>query len=336
MSEKLQYVPQNNSTFKVFAGFQNYKRVEIEPRSLTVFWTYPIYATKLKFFITENEDEYRVYVHGNLWKTVVYSDWTQTIGLSTLFLNAPITLTSFFLANSLDIPRPFKRIRSLMQPTSSTVLAKLTAMLMRQGRKVYVNRVLTTSLVQLVHSSHFGDIFSYTRTHWRVLYQILTTIRFHLKTLYSASFTQSKVDYHIEWNEFNYQDSTTSVKSSSPINIFSHSFCSFLYTHTPLFSFLIKKVSKLQWKHSRGKSGRYSIKWKYIPIYKRVIVLLRWLVNDIQFQTHHNFKDRLYNSLKNLWFSPSAHLIIQFRQFVHKYVFQRCKNNLLRKLHSEV
>lgn len=336
MSENRQHTSHSNSTFRVFSGFQNYERIETESHALMIFWTQPIYTTKLKFFITENEDEYRVYVHGNLWKTIVYSDWTQTLGLNTLLLNAPITLTSFFLANSLDIPRPFKRIRSLMQPTSSTILAKLTAMLMRRGRKVYINRILTTSLVQLVYSSNFSDTFSYTRTHWRVLYQILTTVQFHLKTLYSMNYTQASINSHVEWNEFESQDSTSLMKSSSPTNIFSHSFCNFLYTHTPLFSFLIKKVSKLQWKHSRGKSGRYTIKWKYIPIYKRVIVLLRWLVNDIQFQTHHNFKDRLHNSLKNLWFFPSLHLIIQFRQFVHKYVFQRCKNNLLRKLHSEV
>lgn len=336
MSENRQPTPQTSTLFRVFAGFQNYERLETQSHALIPLWTNCIYTTKLKFFATENEDEYRAYVHGNLWKTIVYSDVTQTLGLQILLLNAPITLTSFFLTNSLDIPRPFKRIRSLMQPTTTTILSKLAAMLLRHGRKAYVGKALTGSLIRLVHAPSFSDNFNYTRAHWRIFYQIFTTLRFYMTSLRSTDYTRFNAGCSMELNEFDQQTLTPFWKYSSPLNVYSNSFFHFLHDYTPIFSFLIKKVSKLQWKHSRGKSGRYTIKWKYIPLYKRVIVLLRWLVNDVQFQTHYNFTDRLYNSLRNLWFFPSSHLIIQFRQFVHKYVFQRCKNSLLKKLHSEV
>ena len=69
--------------------------------------------------------------------------------------NTTTTLTSFFLANSLDIPRTFKRIRSLMQPTSSTILTKLSAILMRHGRKASISQSLTKALVQLTYSRVF-------------------------------------------------------------------------------------------------------------------------------------------------------------------------------------
>ena len=335
MSENRQDMPQISTLFRVFAGFQNYERLETQSHALIPFWTNRVYTTKLKFFPTENEDEYRTYLHGNLWKTIVYSDVTQTLGLHILLLNAPITLTSFFLANSLDIPQSFKRIRSLMKPTTTTILAKLATMLLRQGRKTYVNKTLTGSLIRLVHSQSFSDHFNYTRAHWRTFYQIFTALRFYLTSLHSTNYTLYHTNCSTEANEFYRQTTTSFCRHSLSLNVYSHSFFHFLHSYTPIFSFLIKKVSKLQWKHSRGKSGRYTIKWKYVPLYKRMITLLRWLVNDIQFQTHHNFTDRLYNSLRTLWFFPSSHLIIQFRQFVHKYVFQRCKNSLLRKLHSE-
>ena len=48
-----------------------------------------------------------------------------------------------------------------------------------------------------------------------------------------------------------------------------------LEKHIPLFSFYVKKVDKLKRKHSRGKSGKYSIIWKYIPRYKRMLTTLR-------------------------------------------------------------
>jgi hypothetical protein len=48
-----------------------------------------------------------------------------------------------------------------------------------------------------------------------------------------------------------------------------------LTEYVPLFSFYVKRVDKLKRKHSRGKSGKYSIVWKYIPKYKRLLTTLR-------------------------------------------------------------
>ena len=266
----------------------------------------------------------------------MYSDWTRCLQTHTFSISTSLTLTTFFLANSLDIPRPFKRIRSLMTPTSTTIFTKFASMLMRHGRKTLIIKSLTRSLIHILNSNSFRDANKYTSLNWRLLYQIFTSWKISHSFVVKQRISVSELLKDVEISEFDDQHSTALTRHSTPIHVFSNLLPAWLAQYKPIFSFYIKKVSKLKWKHSRGKSGRYNIKWKYIPPYKRLIAVLRWLVNDVQFQNHHDFYDRLLTSLKNLCFNPSSHLIIQFRRFVHKYVFQRCKNTLLLKFHSEV
>lgn len=320
--------------FRLFAGFQDYESFEVLPYA-SLLWRQDIYVQELKFLSLESEDEYRPYFQSNRWKTVVYSEWTRSLNVDVFLTTTSITLTSFFLLNSLDIPKSFKRIRSLMRPTSSTVLSKFSAMLTKHGRKPYILRTLSSTLIRLARLKPLYDTGEYFYLNWLSLYQVFTTLKL-VNPLPNEPFSVFlKRSLHVELSEWHDQYSSSVEKQSFNHNVYAHQFLNALKDYIPLFGFFIKKVSKLQWKHSRGKSGRYLIKWKYIPVYKRLITLLRWLVSDVQFQNHHNFYDRLYTSLKNLWFHPSSHLIIQFRRFVHKYVFQRCRNTLLIKLHAE-
>ena len=320
----------------MFAGLQNYECIETESYA-NIFWDQHLYSTKLKFFMLEEEEEdYQTYFQGSRDKVVTYADWTRCLRMNTFSNSATLTLTTFFLSNSLDIPQSFKRIRSLMQPTSITVFTKLSSMLMRHGRKTLIDKSLTYSLINLLDTHALREASNYVCLNWRFLYQVFTTWKLNN---FSETIKKAHPHYtlkYLEIEELDDQHSTSLTKYSSPTYVFSNVLPIFLSNYKPIFSFYVKKVSKLKWKHSRGKSGRYTIKWKYIPVYKRLIVLIRWLVNDIQFQNHYNFHDRLFTSLKNLWFNPSSHLIIQFRRFVHKYVFQRCKNTLMLKFHSEV
>ena len=320
--------------FRLFAGFQNYESFEVFPYA-SFLWRQEIYVKEIKFLLLESEDECRPYFQSNRWKTVLYSEWTRSLNVDVFLATTSTTLTSFFILNSLDIPKSFKRIRSLMRPTSSTVFSKLSAMLTKHGRKSYMLRTLSVNLVRLASLQPLYDTSEHFYLNWLSFYQVFTTLKLigPLSTHLASTFLKRSL--HVELSEWHAQYSSSVTKQSSHHNVYAHQFLGAIKDYTPLFSFFIKKVSKLQWKHSRGKSGRYLIKWKYIPVYKRLITLLRWLVSDVHFQNHHNFYDRLHASLKNLWFHPSSHLIIQFRRFVHKYVFQRCRNTLLIKLHVE-
>ena len=328
MSEFKSYTINRDQSLKMFSGFQNYEFIH-SFYNAPISWNTQLYFSNFQFFLTTSDEDYRAYLQLSTHKAVTYSDWICDRQTNFLLANTSPTLTSFFLTNSLDIPKSFQRIRSLIKPSSSTMLAKLTAMLMRHGRKTYVLRSLSFSLVQLVDEKQRNFLIKHLHLDWRVIYQIFNTLKFfNFQYLNNVSYC--------EFNELDNQSLTSHLKSTSQSNIHLELFTTMINEHTPLFSFFVKRTSKRKWKHSRGKSGRYEIKWKYVPIYKRVIVVLSWLKNDIQFQNYYNFTNRCYNSLKNLLFSPSMHLIVQFRQFVHKYVFQRCKNTLLRKLHTEV
>lgn len=338
MSEKKLLIFPSNHVFQMFSGLQNYEFIETQSYK-NLLWHNYIYSTKLKFFTLEEEeeeDDCQPYLQDNKSKIIMYSDWTRSLQLRTFSISTTLTLTTFFLANSLDIPRPFKRIRSLMTPTSTTIFTRFASMLMRHGRKTLIHKSLTRALIHILSSNSFRDIHKYTSFHWRLVYQIFTSWKINYSFSSNKKVSTLRILNDMEILEFDDQHSTALAKESTPVHVFSNLLPTLLAQYKPIFSFYIKKVSKLKWKHSRGKSGRYMIKWKYIPLYKRLTVLLRWLVNDVQFQNHHEFYDRLLISLQNLCFSPSSHLIIQFRRFVHKYVFQRCKNTLLLKFHSEV
>jgi hypothetical protein len=60
--------------------------------------------------------------------------------------------------------------------------------------------------------------------------------------------------------------------------------------YKPTFMFKVQKVDKSTRKHSRGKSGKYVILWKYVPVYKRLYVVLRWLIQDMTFQKARKFE----------------------------------------------
>ena len=107
-----------------------------------------------------------------------------------------------------------------------------------------------------------------------------------------------------------------------------------LFSYSPVFSFFVNSVNKLKRRHSRGKSGKYEIIWKYVPRYKRLLVVLRWLSKDIQFQKSRTFRHRVERSLETLLFDKSNHLVYQLRQFVHKFVFHRYRKTLLQTLHT--
>ena len=328
MSESKSLVINSDRILKLFSGFQNYDSIQSltnAPISLNT----RLFSSNLQFFFMQSEEDYRAYWQLSAYKYVIYSDWRCDIQTNSLVTDTSITLTSFFLANSLDIPKSFQRVRSLMKPSSLTMLEKLTAMLMKHGRKTYVSRSLSFSLIQLLNEKYYNSLTKHLHLNWRIMYQVFNSLKFYNFHYFSNM-------SYCEFDELSDQVFTSHTKLSTSDNVYLKLLINMINKYIPLFSFFIKKTSKRKWKHSRGKSGRYEIKWKYVPTYKRIIVVLRWLKNDIQFQNYYNFSNRCYSSLKNLLFLSSTHLIVQFRQFVHKYVFQRCKNTLLRKLHTEV
>jgi hypothetical protein len=132
-----------------------------------------------------------------------------------------------------------------------------------------------------------------------------------------------------------YDQSYTHIFHTVPgLRWFHELFFTEILRYLPIFSFYISKVDKRKRKHSRGKSGKYMMSWKYVPPYRRITVVLRWLVRDIRFQKSHTFQNSVLKSFQTLMFNSQSHLVYKLRNFVHLFVFQNYKKKLLKTLKS--
>lgn len=60
-----------------------------------------------------------------------------------------------------------------------------------------------------------------------------------------------------------------------------------------LFSFFVYKVDKHIFKNSRGKSGKFTFVWKYIPPYKRFSFISHWIMREVRITPGKNLIKRL-------------------------------------------
>jgi hypothetical protein len=107
-----------------------------------------------------------------------------------------------------------------------------------------------------------------------------------------------------------------------------------LLEQAPVFSFYIRKVDKSIRKNSRGKSGKYTIIWKYVPVYKRVYVTMRWLLKELQFLKLKTLPERLVKVVETFLLTPHLSFAAKLRRFTHFFVFHNFKQSLLKTLRS--
>ena len=113
---------------------------------------------------------------------------------------------------------------------------------------------------------------------------------------------------------------------SSPIALIIENIFSF----NPIFILSTEKVSKAVRKHSRGKSGRYSQFWAFLPVHKRLNWVLRQITSSIMFYSHKKFPDRLTASLLELAFTMESHSIYKNTLHVYNVVFKSYRQSLMR------
>lgn len=102
-----------------------------------------------------------------------------------------------------------------------------------------------------------------------------------------------------------------------------------LKDYLPSFAFKVQKVDKQVQKFSRGKSGKYSLSWSYLPPQKRWFVLLQWLKRDFVFQKNSTIHARFQQGLQTLFINPSDTSLVQTRKFVHSFIFKKFRKVLV-------
>ena len=254
---------------------------------------------------------------------------TET-GLEDAFDEEQTTLSSFFASQLIDVPRSFLQSKSLFTVTARLPKQKLINLLMRHGLRLRTIKTYSFALTRLSFNADLSVSQEVQVRSWKFFYTALTS-----KQLVPSSSHLSFIErrgtnsvYRSPTNSlFSDARYTLIKKDPSQLVLFDQ-----LAEFIPLFSFFIKKVDKSKRKHSRGKSGKYQVIWKYVPRYKRLLVVLRWLSKDIRFQRLRTFSQRIISSLQLFLSDPSSHLVPQLRQFVHNFVFTNFKKNLLKTL----
>lgn len=239
------------------------------------------------------------------------------------------TIKSFFNSQLVDVPICFKKSKSLYTPTFEIPLIKFSNILMRSGLRGQVIRNVTKSFAHFFHNLIPGltpeGSLKWVQVH-HLIDNLLLAGNFHLlgggaqlveNALLSAG--NKFDDFRIN---FNYKASLD------------HLLFETLKKNSPIFNFSIRKVDKSIRKNSRGKSGKYTIIWKYIPTYKRLYVTIRWLLKELKFQRVQTFEGRLIQMLQTFLLEPNTSFVVRLRKFVHGFVFYNYKNTLLKNLRS--
>ena len=102
----------------------------------------------------------------------------------------------------------------------------------------------------------------------------------------------------------------------------------FLQQVNPIFTYNTYKVSKVIWKFSRRKVDKYFLMWKYVPLYKRGFLLLRWFIKEIQQIKGRNLENRLLIFFQNLNNDSLLTEFLKKKNFILRHVFNKYRSNV--------
>jgi hypothetical protein len=235
------------------------------------------------------------------------------------------TITSFFSVNLIDMPICFKKSKSLYSKTFELPLLKFVNLIMRKGYRTkttkHITRSFSSCFFEIIKSWNNPNYFQ-----WVYLYNSLLVLSYNSNNNF-INFN-SNIELDLNSKHVLVKDCISFNKTTGLDKIL----FSKLNDYLPLFSFYIRKVDKSIRKHSRGKSGKYTIMWKYVPIYKRLYITMRWLLKDLKFQKSKSFEFRLIKTLDIFLLTPQISFVCKLRRFTHFFVFQNYKKTLLRNL----
>ncbi len=230
--------------------------------------------------------------------------------------------TSFFTDNSIDVPRCFSSTKSVRRPLNEVKLLKLNNYLMRDGKRAQSFKFLSKSL-------------------WDCFYDVNSLQERPFKSNYSWRAVFLNLNYMVSEAGHAYQFPSVSEEPSSFGHVMGRNYKSitddwnfntWLFTNMcdslPMFSFYIYKVDKKIFKNTRGKSGKFTFIWKYVAPYKRLFLVMHWLLKELRVRPGRSFTDRLTATLGAITLAPKKTWIYRIRKFSHNYVYRNARQTL--------
>ena len=177
----------------------------------------------------------------------------------------PLSLKNFFILQQIDTPLVLKQSRSKFRPAFVEPFNRLVGMLSRHGKHPRVRLLMLSSYHNLVNEFFFPKVLSSQPFSGPLLPRLLNLD----PITFRRSVDEDEVDPYTHpvtyWGDLvelrsRYGDSYErgELDLAWDRRIYSKLF-SLLYKFTPIFSMKTRKVDKLRFKHSRGKTGKYSV-----------------------------------------------------------------------------
>lgn len=255
------------------------------------------------------------------------------------------TVISFFIDNMVDVPVCFKKSKSLYGVGFELQPSRFINFITRHGKKEQVFKFFNLALNRLF-CEHKDLLFvdKYLGS-WSLIYTIFSKIYTLHKpfphSLSPASATEPlntsflshtfNINHPLSYGRSIYYDNNIYV---NPLHFTRNLFFNLVRKYAPLFTFYVRKVDKKIRKHSRGKSGKYLIVWKYIPEYKRFYISLRLFLKDLKLSRERVFVERIFRTLFNLFSNPNQTFLAKVRKFSHVFVFQNFRKTLMTTLRA--
>jgi hypothetical protein len=234
------------------------------------------------------------------------------------FLGSPSFIV-FFKQNMIDVPQCFQKSTSLLNKQNNLLMLKFLNFIMRHGLKLKVTQHFLRAVNRmLTPSPHAGtDLY---HKNWKSVF-------LSLSFLTRQGNYQTLVPLENEVLRFTNRLTATTKSISTSSNAFAELFKHFAKVE-PIFSFYIYKVDKKIFKNTRGKSGKYTFIWKYIPPYKRKFFVFTWLIKELRLKNGLTLAERLKTLFELFSTTPTKTWIYRVKKFAYNYVYKNCRFTL--------
>ena len=232
------------------------------------------------------------------------------------------TFTSFFRESEVDVPRCFKKTLSVRKSLNEVDLLKFNNYLMRNGKRLNSYKHFLKALrTQYEKISHTDSRILKSNFSWK---NVFLTLNFG---------TQNKTKFLLftlirdEISSYNHIINGVTKRITPEWN-----FNKWLFMNTqnllPIFSFYIYKVDKKIFKNTRGKSGKFTFIWKYVSSFKRIHLVMHWLMKELKLKAGKTLNERLESLINTIVYSPKTTWIYKVKRFSHNYVYRNSRKTL--------
>jgi hypothetical protein len=205
---------------------------------------------------------------------------------------------SFFSANTVDVPKFFKKTKSIKRQVSEITFLKFNNFFMRKGKRVKTTNLLNRTLFNI--SSEFGTLKDLTfgvKANWKDFFIVFNNLNYS-NQYENIAFSK---DETLMYGNVQSNIIKNMITNWKPKTILFRN----IYDLLTIFSFYIYKVDKQIFKNTRGRSGKYTFVWKYITQYKRRFLVMFWLLRELRVTQGRSLIDRLTALLNQLIFNPN-------------------------------